>query len=90
MNCPNDCSFVIIAGKYLNMVDDVMKKVDQITEDIAHMPEVVFLLLNEDITDVEIDTEVRNNVSPPMVSDLFVLGLDFNKSYIVLGLYFIW
>ena len=67
MNFPNGCSFVVIAGKYLNMVDDVMEKIDQITEDIAHMPEVAFVMLNEDVHDVEVNISARNNISPAMV-----------------------
>ena len=32
---PNKCSIVIIGGKYLKQVDEVMRMVDKITEDIA-------------------------------------------------------
>ena len=79
MNVPNGCSIVIIAGKYLTMVDKVMEKIDKITEDIAHMPEVVFVMLTKEIPDVEVDILARNNMSPPMVSvpsSILVLGLN--------------
>ena len=70
MNFPNDCSFVVIAGKYLNMVDDVMKKVDQIAEDINKIPTVAFIILNKEIEDVKVNTVIRNNFSPPLVSKI--------------------
>ena len=37
-NSPNKCSIVVIGGRYLEQVDEVMRMVDKITEDIAWMP----------------------------------------------------
>ena len=73
MNFANDCSFVVIAGNYLNMVDDVMKKVDQITEDINKMPTVTFVVHTNDDQEVSVNTLVRDNYSPPLVSCLLIL-----------------
>ena len=44
LNSPNNCSIVVIGGKYLEQVDEVMRMVDKITEDIAWMPSAVFLM----------------------------------------------
>ena len=35
INSPSKCSIVVIGGKYLEQVDEVMRMVDKITEDIA-------------------------------------------------------
>ena len=35
LNSPSKCSIVVIGGKYLEQVDEVMRMVDKITEDIA-------------------------------------------------------
>ena len=44
INSPNKCSIVVIGGKYLEKVDEVMRMVDKITDDIAWMPSAVFLM----------------------------------------------
>ena len=44
LNSPNKCSIVVVGGKYLEQVDEVMRMVDKITEDIAWMPSAVFLI----------------------------------------------
>ena len=43
-NSPSKCSIVVIGGKYLEQVDEVMRMVDKIIEDIAWMPSAVFLM----------------------------------------------
>ena len=42
LNSPSKCSLVVIGGKYLEQVDEVMRMVDKITEDISWMPSAVF------------------------------------------------
>ena len=39
MNSPNKCFIVVIGGKYLEQVDEVMRMVDKITEDICCVPD---------------------------------------------------
>ena len=61
MNLPSACSVVIISGKYLDIIDQVMKKIDDITEEIAHMPLAVFLVTDsrEKSKTLNIDTSMR-------------------------------
>ena len=61
MNLLSACSVVIISGKYLDIIDDVMKKIDDITEEIAHMPLAVFLVTDsrEKSKTLNIDTSMR-------------------------------
>ena len=50
------CFFVIIGGKYLNMVGDVMEKVNNITNDIGGIsPLAVFLINNSYKGNLDID-----------------------------------
>ena len=63
MNVPSSCTIVFIKGlfsripafntfltlgRYLNRVDDVMTKVDQITENIEHMPVAAFIFRDKE------------------------------------------
>ena len=55
MNMGNGCSIVIIDGEYLETVDEVMKKVDDITEEIEFMPYATFFMDDN----VQINTNLR-------------------------------
>ena len=68
---PIGCLIVIIGGKYLNRVGDVMEKVNAITNDVGGIrPLAVFLISNEFNEDVIIDVNYgfeRYKHSPVMV-----------------------
>ena len=65
MNLPSSCSIVIISGKYLEIIDNVMLIVDAIAEDIDHVPLATFLISNsenisfDDLKKVDISTDQR-------------------------------
>ena len=76
---PISCLIVIIGGKYLNRVGDVMEKVNSVTKDVGGVrPLAVFLFsntLNEDvIIDVNYGFE-RYKHSPVMVKNLIELSI---------------
>ena len=68
---PIGCLIVIIGGKYLNRVGDVMEKVNSVTNDVGGIrPLAVFLISNEFNEDVIIDVDYgfeRYKHSPVMV-----------------------
>ena len=43
IGAPNTCSLVLIAGKYLDKLDEVMEKVDQIVKSTESVPIAVYL-----------------------------------------------
>ena len=71
---PIGCLIVIIGGKYLNRVGDVMEKVNAITNDVGGIrPLAVFLISNKFKEDVFIDVNYgfeRYKHSPVMVNTL--------------------
>ena len=71
---PIGCLIVIIGGKYLNRVGDVMEKVNSVTNDVGGVkPLAVFLISNKFKEDVLIDVKYgfeRYKHSPAMVNNL--------------------
>ena len=63
---PSKCSIVLIGGKYLNNVDQVMGFVGMIAEDIEMMPYAVFLMAEKPGQDIKFTVSTRNNMSPTM------------------------
>ena len=63
---PSKCSIVVIGGKYIDRVDEVMRMVDKITEDIAWMPYAVFLMAEKPGQDIKFNVSARDNMSPTM------------------------
>merc|ERR1711994_958274 len=66
LNSPNKCSIVVIGGKYLEQVDEVMRMVDKITEDLDWMPYAVFLMAEKPGQDIKINVSTRGSTSPTM------------------------
>ena len=66
LNSPNKCSIVVIGGKYPEQVDEVMRMVDKITEDIAWMPSAVFLMAEKPGQDIKFTVSTRHRRSPTM------------------------
>ena len=68
---PSSCFFVIIGGKYLDMIGDVMEKVSAVTNDVGGFrPLAVFLVCNDDNKELIIDVKYgmdRYNSTPVMV-----------------------
>ena len=57
---------MVIGGKYLEQVDEVMRMVDKITEDIAWMPSAVFLMAEKPGQDIKFTVSTRHRRSPTM------------------------
>ena len=68
---PSSCFFVIVGGKYLSKIGDVMEKVDSVRDDLGGIrPFAVFLNSNNYKEDIIIDIENgfdRYKSSPVMV-----------------------
>ena len=58
---PSKCSIVVIGGKYLDQVDEVMRM-----EDIAWMPSAVFLMAEKPGQDIKFTMSTRHRRSPTM------------------------
>ena len=75
-DAPIGCLVVIIGGKYLNRVGDVMEKVNSVTYDVGGIrPVAVFLISNKFKENVNIDVRYgfeRYKHSPAMVNNLMV------------------
>ena len=71
-NFPSSCIFVIIGGKYLNMIGKVMEKVNSITKDVGTRPMAVFLMDKSNFKkNVQIDVDYgfeRYKSTPVMVN----------------------
>ena len=63
---PNKCSIVVIGGKYLQQVDEVMRTVDKITKDRLWMPYAVFLMAEKPGQDIKFTVSTRHRRSPTM------------------------
>ena len=63
---PNKCSVVVIGAKYLQQVDEVMRIVDMITDNIAWMPSAVFLMAEKPGQDIKFNVSTRHRRSPTM------------------------
>ena len=61
---PSKCSIVVIGGKYLEQVDEVMRMVDKITEDLDWMPYAVFLMAEKPGQAIKINVSTRGSTSP--------------------------
>ena len=48
MEATTNCFFVVVGGKYLRLMDTVMKIVDNVTEDVGRSPLAVFYLTNDE------------------------------------------
>ena len=74
---PIGCLIVMIGGKYLNRVGDVMEKVNYITKDVGVVRPLAVFLMNSNINDnVYIDVRYgseRYKHSPAMVNNLIII-----------------
>ena len=65
MDLPSSCSIVVISGKYLEIINDVMLIVDAIAEDVDLVPLATFLISKSgeisynDLKKVDISTDQR-------------------------------
>ena len=71
---PSSCFFVIVGGKYLSKIGDVLEKVDSVRDDLGGIrPLAVFLMNNNIKENVHIDVDYgfeRFKYSPAMVNNL--------------------
>ena len=63
---PSKCSIVVVGGVYLDQVDEVIKMVDKITEDVEMMPSAVFLMAEKPGQDIKFTVSTRHRRSPTM------------------------
>lgn len=59
IEAPNGCSFVLIANKYTERVDEVMRKIDDIAEQVDFVPIAAFLFSKDQNLKIEIDSKLR-------------------------------
>ena len=64
MNTAISCYIVLIGGKYLNNIQDVMTKVDSIKHDNGIRPQAIFIQSNNYSENLDID---RNTITTVMV-----------------------
>ena len=70
IDSPGSCFFVIIGGKYLNLIEEVMEKVNSVTNDVGgNIPMAVFLMSkNNNNVYIDIDSNIqRQKLTPVMV-----------------------
>ena len=48
MEASINCFFVVVAGKYLRLMDEVMDIVDNVTEDVGRRPLAVFYVTKDE------------------------------------------
>ena len=84
INFPNNCFIVIVGGKYLNMIGDVMEKVDNVTLDVGGRPLAVFLIsqnYNDKINiDVDYSFDRRNSTIDFSFDKKDYLNYNFDRS----------
>ena len=65
---PTGCTVVVVGGEYIHRLDEVMKNVDEIGEEMKRIPEAVFVFLNDEKYPQNIfSTDNRHVSSPTMV-----------------------
>ena len=45
---PTGCTVVVVGGEYIHRLDEVMKNVDEIGDEMDRIPEAVFVFLNDE------------------------------------------
>ena len=53
------CSIALVAGRYLNHMDEVLKKIDEIAESTDGVPIAVFLFRNYQYQQIDINNNLR-------------------------------
>ena len=56
---PGKCTLVFVAGKYLQHMDEVLKKVDEVVESTDGIPIAVFMFRNYQYQEIEINNKLR-------------------------------
>ena len=73
LNFPNKCFIVIVGGKYLNMIGEVMAKVNSVTNYFGGRPLAFFLISHNYNMNISIDVDYdldRYKSLPVMVCQL--------------------
>ena len=60
MQIQTGCSFVLIAGKYLNEVDSIMEKIDAVGDKTEFIPWAVYLFQNYENENISINSTLRS------------------------------
>ena len=59
MEAPNLCSFALVAGKYLDHLDEVLRKVDELAESTDNIPIAVYLFREYNNQELKINNSLR-------------------------------
>ena len=69
LHAPSNCFFVTVGGKYLDILDDVIRKVESVSKKMAAKP-VMIVLETKNLHDIPL---FSSDKSPPMVK-IFYFG----------------
>ena len=67
---PMSCFFVIVKGKYLNLMNDVMEKVNSVTNDVGGVRPLAVFLFNDEFKesfDIDINDSLERSQSIPVM-----------------------
>ena len=64
---PSSCFFVIIGGKYLNMIGKVMEKVNSVTKDVGGNRPMAVFLINKKNVEIDVDYGFERYKSTPVM-----------------------
>ena len=77
---------VVVGGEHINMFGDVMKTVDEISDDMSRLPESVFVFLNDEKYTENIFSKDNRHVSSPTLVKGIHYWLSSHISSILIGL----
>ena len=75
---PHSCYFVIVGGKYLNRIGDVMEKVNSVVNDIGVRPEALFLISNsyKENLNIDMNYDFEKFNSTPVMVNIMILHIN--------------
>ena len=85
---PTGCTVVVVGGEYIHRLDEVMKNVDKIGDEIDRIPEPVFVFLNDEKYPENIfSTDNRHVSSPTMVKSYHSITDEILSSILIRPLF---
>ena len=85
MEASTNCFFVVVAGKYLRLMDKVMDIVDKVTEDVGRRPLAIFYVTKDE----KITSYYDQPFHLPLVINLIIIILQIyiKQLYFMLTFY---
>ena len=68
---PTGCTVVVVGGEYIHRLDEVVKNVDKIGDEMDRIPEAVFVFLNDEKYPKNIFSKDNRTVSSPTMVKSF-------------------